>query len=371
MNIELLRPEHVPLVEALNARLRAGGITHQLGANYNPPSSGPRERIVNEQYVAVDGNFVRGGYTLIWQEALLGGRIHRLAFLQIPLSEGVIDRKYASLGFVLLEDAVERAPLLFGLGMGGLSQPLPKLFRSLLRAHVGEIPFFVRVQKAGAFLRNAQALKTRPAHRVAANILAWSGLGQLGALAYHGLKSWNRPQAHGFSVERVTQFGPWLDEIWQKASPQYSFLVVRDSETLKYWYSGRGDWMHFLAVRKDGQPVGWAVVGDAKLHNHNHLGNARLGSLIDCLALPGFEAEVASVATSYLVERGVDLIISNQNHPVWCSALKLSGYRSMKSNYLIAITPGIQTEIEISGGDPALQRIHMTRGDGDAAYNLS
>jgi hypothetical protein len=370
MKIELLSPAHAPLVEALNERLRSGGVTHQLAAHptEDDHSAGLPNRIVHENYVAVDGDFVRGGYTLVWQEALVAGQIRRLAFLQIPLSEGIIERKYAPLGLHLLKDAMSRAPLLFGLGMGGFSQPLPKLLR-VLKFHVADVRFFVRVQRAGAFLRNARALNRRPLNRAAAHALAYSGLGQIGASAYHAIMSWNRPQTQDFTLEIETEFGPWLDEIWRKASPYYSMIVVRDRETLRYWYSKRGDWIHFLAIRKNGQYVGWAVVGDAKLNNHNHLGDARLGSLIDCLAIPGLEAEVASLATSYLAGRGVDIIISNQNHPTWCGALERTGYKSMTSNYLIALSPTLHTEV--AGADPALGRIHVTRGDGDAAYNLS
>src|ERR1700691_4353932 len=125
MKIELLRPDHVPLVKALNERLRAGGVTHQLSANPDEGevSRGAWEGVVLQNYVAADGDFVRGGYTLIWQNALVGGQIRRLAFLQIPLSEGIIERKYASLGLLLLKDAMRRAPLLFGLGMGGFALP--------------------------------------------------------------------------------------------------------------------------------------------------------------------------------------------------------------------------------------------------------
>jgi hypothetical protein len=108
MDIELLRPEHVPFVTALNQRLRAGGVAHQLGTDPDPPALG--DRIVHENYVAVDGDFVRGGYTLIWQYASVGGQLRRLAFLQIPLSEGIVERKYASLGLLLLKDAMRRAP---------------------------------------------------------------------------------------------------------------------------------------------------------------------------------------------------------------------------------------------------------------------
>ena len=312
---------------------------------------------------------MRGGYTLIRQDVSLHGSVRQMAFLQIPLSEGIIDRKYASLGLFLLKDAMRRAPLLFGLGMGGFGQPLPKMF-GLLKAHVVSVPFFMRVQCANAVLRNLQGVQRRPAlQRAGAALLAGSGLAQAGASLVHAFRSLRRPAANGFTITRETEFGTWLDDIWDAAAPGYSMIVVRNRETLAYWYSNRGDWMHFLCVRRAGQPVGWAAVGDARLNNHNHLGNARLGSVIDCLALPGLEAEVISLATTWLADRKVDLIISNQSDPRWVEGLRRSGYLEAPSNYLFAAAPELLKEIATL--DPALQRVHLTRGDGDAAYNLS
>ncbi len=370
MRIEPYIAEHVPLVQALNERLRRRGVGHQLTTE--PQGSraltGIRNRVVHENYLVLEGNAARGGYTLIRQNAAILGQIRELAFLQLPLSEGIIEQKYASVGLLLLKDAMRRVPLLFGLGMGGLNQPLPKLFR-ILGAHIAEVSSFVRIRNARSFLLNLQELHRRPLPHIAANIVAFSGLGQLCVTVLHTAKSWNRSSARGYAVERETHFGEWIDEIWDNSASQYSMVAVRDRETLQYWYAHRGDWLHLLKVRRNGKAIGWAIVGDACLHGHKYFGDARLGSVVDSLALEGHEPEVIAAATSYLEERGVDLIISNQSHPRWCAALVRSGYLKTRSNYLFAAAPALRTVI--AAGDPKLKLVHMTRGDGDSAYNLN
>src|SRR5215469_1926262 len=178
MKIERYATAHAASVKALNDRLKQHNIIHQLTTQPESPSlTGALSEIEHQHYLALDGDIVRGGYTLIFQNALVARELKRLAFLQLPLSEGIIDQKYSGVGFFLLKDALRRAPLLFGLGMGGFQQPLPKLFR-ILGAHLGEIPFFVRVRNARSFLRNLRSLHRRPVLSFGAGVLGVTGLGQ-------------------------------------------------------------------------------------------------------------------------------------------------------------------------------------------------
>jgi hypothetical protein len=62
------------------------------------------------------------------------------------------------------------------------------------------------------------------------------------------------------------------------------------------------------------------------------------------------------------------LIVSNQFHPLWASALNRAGYLSYRSNFVLALAPALDAKIKAT--DPTVQRVHMNRGDGDGAYNL-
>src|SRR5690606_4977416 len=76
-----------------------------------------------------------------------------------------------------------------------------------------------------------------------------------------------------------------------------------------------------LKVSVDGDAVGWALVFDSRLRDHRQFGDMRLGTLVDCLAVPGREPEVALAAREHLRARGVDLVVSNQQHAAWGQAL--------------------------------------------------
>jgi len=310
---------------------------------------------------------IRGAYTLVFQRFLVGGVPEEVAFLQIPISEGTVNRSLAAVGAVLLRDALQRSPLLFGLGMGGIDRPLPKLF-GVLGASMFEVPFFFRVVHPRAFLRHATALRTRWLVRVCGGIAAETGAGAVAFALLNRLRSRNAVPKRDLRVESAASFREAADEIWNAAAPKYSCISVRDSETLSYLYALNDSRYHRLVVHQHNSLVGWALVTDSQMRSHNHFGDMRVGAIVNCLARPDSEAAVVASASYYLQSRGVDLIVSNQFHPDWASALSRAGYLSYRSNFALALAPALSAKIKTQ--DPLFQRIHMNRGDGDGAYNL-
>src|ERR1700694_4933476 len=65
---------------------------------------GPHPRIYQEPFVALEHGVGRGGYVLKHQEFAVNGEIHRIASYRLPISEGLVDRKYAALGLQFLRD---------------------------------------------------------------------------------------------------------------------------------------------------------------------------------------------------------------------------------------------------------------------------
>jgi hypothetical protein len=64
-------------------------------------------------------------------------------------------------------------------------------------------------------------------------------------------------------------------------------------------------------------------------------GNARVGSVIDCLALPGSEQDVVHAVTRILDARGVDII---ETHETWCAAFHMMGWMS-GSHFIFSSSP--------------------------------
>jgi hypothetical protein len=90
---------------------------------------------------------------------------------------------------------------------------------------------------------------------------------------------------------------------------------------------------------------------------------------VDGLALPEHAEPVMWLAARVLKARGVDLIISNQSHPAWGSALRRAGFFQGPSNCLFATAK--QLSELIRGPDPHASELHLTRGDGDWPWGVN
>ncbi len=89
----------------------------------------------------------------------------------------------------------------------------------------------------------------------------------------------------------------------------------------------------------------------------------RVGSIVDCWALPGHERAVIRTAAAALEERGVDLIVTNQSHATWSRAVRAEGFFSGPSNFIFAASRKL-SEL-LAPFDQTMRRMHVTRADGD------
>ena len=62
------------------------------------------------------------------------------------------------------------------------------------------------------------------------------------------------------------------------------------------------------------------------------------------------------------------MIVSNQSHAAWSSALRRSGLFSGPSNFIFASSPKLTALLRARGVGPG--DIHMNRGDGDGPIHL-
>jgi len=303
----------------------------------------------------VEDTQIRGGYILRRQQFLVAGETEIAAHYRQPLSEGVIDRAYATLALRLVRDALARQPRLYAAGMGGWNNPLPQMLKRL-KWRMCEVPFHFKVVRPAPFLRNIRALRSSRWRRLALDAAAVTGAGWLGMKA---LGIARRLPAQ--TSDLAPSFAGWADEIWQRSRDAYRWLAVRDAATLDALYAPADP--RFLRLRAGG---GWALLLDTQMRDHKQFGEMRVGTIVDCLASPEAAPAVMRAAAALLESRGVDLIVSNQLHAAWSRALLQAGFRRGPSNYLLALSPAFAA---LAGG-VSEDQFHFNRGDGDGPIHL-
>lgn len=366
--IQPYRPEHEAAVAEFNQRLRQGGEDENMvfyrwaEPQWLPRSAG--SRIHNEYFVAVDGGVVRGGYALKTQNFIFpDGQIRAIGYYHHPLSEGIVNKAHAIVGTLLLRDAMQRSPLLYCLGMGGYENPLPQMLVRLGWAHC-LVPFFFRIVNASRFLRNMQTLRSSPMRILAMDVAAYSGAGWLGSnlfQAYRVLLAPRQPEAECCEAASFDIDEKNLQSLWEQAHQSCSFAAVRDAEGLHSLYSATQPHLTRIVVQRGGVAIGWAVVGERR--KDAKYGNMRVGSVVDCFALPGDMFSVVRCATRTLERQGFDLILSNQSHQAWGKAFKRAGYLSGPSNFIFAASKKL-AEL-LTPFEMTRPRMHLTRADGD------
>jgi len=364
------RPEHEAAVAEFNRRLRQAGEDENM-AFYS--SAQPRwlarttkSSIYNEFFIAVDGGVVRGGYALKTQEFFFpDGQIRSIGYYHHPLSEGIVNKAHAMVGMLLLRDAMQRAPLLYCLGMDGYDHPLPQMLVRLGWAHC-LVPFFFRVVNPSRFLRNMEALRSSPSRKFLLDLAACSGAGWAGSKLFQGYRALVAPRPPAVECCEIASFetaaaAESLQCLWELARQTCSFTAVRNAEALGTLYSPEQTHLTRLVAKRNGSAIGWAVVGERR--KDAKYGNMRVGSVVDCFALPGELFSVVRCATQTLERQGFDLILSNQSHRAWGEAFKAAGYLPGPSNFIFAASNKL-TEL-LAPFEEARPRMHLTRADGD------
>ena len=355
MAIEIVpyRPLHKAAVRRFNQRLLEGGADPEMQF---PETPDPGWMPQMELRVAVEGSEVRGGYILRRQMISAGGELRAAAHYRLPLSEGLVNRAYATVALRLVRDALACEPRLYALGMGGWDKPLPQMLKRL-GWRIAAVPFYFKIPHPFRFLRQIQALRSSFVRRLVSDAAAFSGAGWA-ALWMAGVA--RRTEATE-TAEMPAAFAGWADIVWDAGRSGYGMLAARDAETLNALYPPSDP--RFLRVRT---PGGWAVLLDTPMQAHKQFGDLRVGTIVDCLAAEDDAAAVVGAAARTLEKRGVDAIISNQLHRFWSGALEDAGFRRGPTNFLLALSPALAAEMK---GRPE-DEIHMNRGDGDGPIHL-
>ena len=361
--IQPYRKEHEPAVAQFNQRLRRSSADPDLVfSESSVPAWLPRHpesQVWNELFVATEGAEVRGAYGLKQEQFLIGEKgLYNVACYHHSLSEGIIDRNYASVGVLLARDALERQPLLYVLGMGGFDRPIAKMLKALGFTLV-PLPFYFRVVHPKRFLLQMRALREKRWRALLLNLAAYSGLGWLGIRAAQDFRMRKAPG--DFSGNEVGEFSDWADQVWQGAKDSVSMSALRDGNTLRLLYPPASAHLTRVRVSRNGKVVGWAVVGERR--RDQKFGDMRVGSIVDCWALPENGVAVVRAATEALEKDGVDLIVTNQAHRDWCRAFRSSGFLEGPSTFVLALSKKLVELVQ-----PFEEKqpwFHVTRADGD------
>ena len=233
-------------VRSFNQRLtgQTGLIMFQLPERHvnpwiAPPGDG--RRLYSEAFLAIeDRTTVRGGYNIKTQDFLIDGQALSIGNLCLPLSEGIVDPRYAFLGVQLIRDAVRRQPLIYCLGMGGMENPLPRLLRSFKSASSCWSPFLFRFSRPGRCLRQIPRLRSTRVRRLASDMLATTGAAWIGIKLAQVVMSRREPKAKHAGRNRWAHFQGWTDATWATGRADYLFSAVRDSTTMEALYGGPG-----------------------------------------------------------------------------------------------------------------------------------
>ena len=286
MKTQPFTPDLAPAVAEFNARLLAGGADPELLFPENPaPEGRPNEpgRLFEERFLMVEEGSVHGGFILKHQDFWLGGTVASIAHFRLPLSEGIVNRKFAGVGMQMVRHALGEQPLLFALGMGGRQRTLPRLLEAM-HWKLWEVPFYFFVNRPFRFLRGIRVLRSDAWRSLALDAAAWSGLGWVVArMAQWVARKGGAGRGNAGEYSGLFELD---DELWDHCKPHYSFLAVRDSATLKLLYPEGSERFLCRRVRRSGKAVGWFVALDTAMQGHKQFGNLRVGTVADALARP-------------------------------------------------------------------------------------
>ncbi len=358
----------LPRISRLNKRLRAHDVAHPVYAEGDGTSEAATSvpGLCDRLYVADDGEEIRGAAWLREQEFWVGGASVRAGWIKYPVAESLIDPRFSGVPAALVLRLVREQPLLMGLGLGGQSTPLARLLAQL--GWTGTlIPMLVRVERPAKVLREAEYVRGTSGRRLLTNLLATTGLGWAAYRGYSLLKS--RPRfrdASSYLGETAADFGGWADELWERYRDCYGFVALRNSAMLNAIYPPSFEQLARIRVSRAGDDVGWVVAIHVDFQNRApdpHFGTLRVGLIADCFGRPEHAAGIVARAVEHLRGRRVDLLFSNQAHPVWRASLGANGFVPAPSNFAFYRSPQVQALLEQSRVErPGM---HLNRGDCD------
>src|SRR5262245_50726675 len=184
----------------------------------------------------------------------------------MPISEGIIDRRY-SLAIIQLVKAVSRyEPFLMSTGAGPVDKDSFRLLTHLDWRNRA-VPFFFYPVKVTKVLLAMSYFKKHAKLRYGALLGAYSGLGA----GLSGLLALSRriaPCLSGYEYSMEKAFGDWADRIFEDCLPDYGVAIRSDATTLNILHPPDKPSLTRLRVRRkgakrgQGRDAGWMLVAN-------------------------------------------------------------------------------------------------------------
>ena len=374
VRLEPIGPEHAQRIADFNRRMDAGGSSQHLslGQSFSKIARTAESPIRIHSFVLCMGDDIRGGVNVKVMPFRVAGETRDIAFYNRPLSEGIVDDRFAMVGTMIHKLTQRQFPEIYGLGVGSRQEPVARLMTATGWS-CDEVPFHFGVLAAAPFLRETRRLHTSAARSTLVRVLAATGLGALGlgfwraSLALGG----RRPRVRGLELSSEESWGSWADDCWTSNRDRYGFVGERSRRVLEALFPAGGASgappFRRVRVRRGGRDVGWAVTLHAQLDGHNHFGSLRLGSIIDAFGAPEDAVFVVSAALRDLEGR-CDLVVANFGHEAWSRACRRVGLQAGPSNFLLFLSKSLQQVVPCE--HDILRKVFVTRGDGDGPANL-
>jgi hypothetical protein len=353
-------------IREFNSRLEKAGVTFAfpVGSSDLMQKDAGVDAPYQAAYVLSDGSAVRGGYILKYEQVFVGGQSFPVGNYQLPLSEGIVDRKYAMVGVQLIKDALGRQSRLYCLGMGNTARPLPRLL-SKLGWTVSKVPFLFRIENARKFTREIRWLRRGAGLRFLLDLARNTGtLAGIVGLARVRRRVFGFRTPAGVSFAEVPDLPEEIDELFSNVRDDYGLMCDRRAAAMRKRLPAHDSKLLRIVLRRSGKVAGWVVVSISQLLSHTQFGNMKLGCIVDGLAAPADVGLLVDEACRRLEEARCDLLVSNQTHSVWIEGLRRHGFFRGPSNFILALSP------PLAACRAAVSSAHFNRADGDGPINL-
>jgi hypothetical protein len=364
--IREMLPEDTTSIREFNSRLEKAGVAFAfpLGSADLMQKEPGVDAPYQTGFVLSDGSAIRGGYILKSEQLFVGEQNLSVGNYQLPLSEGIVDRKYAMVGVQLIRDALGRQSRLYCLGMGNTARPLPRLL-SKLGWTVSKVPFLFRIENARNFTKQISWLRQRARPRLFLDLARNTGtLAGIVGLARLRRRVFESGAPAGVTFDEVADFSEEIDELFVDVRGDYGLMCDRRAAAMRARLPASDSKLLRLVLRKSGKVAGWVVVSISQLSSHTQFGNMKLGCLVDGLAAAADVGLLVGEACRRLEQARCDLLVSNQTHPRWIAALRRQGFFQGPSNFILALSP------MLGAYHTGVHSAHFNRADGDGPINL-
>jgi hypothetical protein len=376
MNIRFVADDDIPAVARFNQRLREGGrVEDQINlrpslpgeARYRPAGFPVYRRMM----IAEDGREVRAALMLYHNNIFIRGKKRDCCWMDMPISEGIIDRRYSMAIIPLLKTALGYEPFLMSTGAGPVDKVSFQILTKLnWRNRV--VPFFFYPVKVTKVLLGLSYLKKHAKLRYGALLGAYSGLGA-GLSGILALSRRIAPCLSGYEYSMEKAFDDWADRIFEDCLPDYGVAMRSDATTLNILHPPDKPSLTRLRVRRKGskrgpgRDAGWILVASKRMKNNHLFGDLKVGTLVDGFGRAADAPALVAAGIDHLAETGADIIVANFSHAAWVRACRRSGMFAGPDSYYHFVSPG---------GSPLFEdtcpprEIHMTRGHSDGMWSL-